>query len=249
MDHESWDWRLPILFLETKAAIGCRIGELSAALTCNLQKAVSISPPTRPRAGKRGPVCCRPTCTRNFRPCRADLRLRAFQRGVEGHLPSQGEPLRRERRQGVRPQTAETVDSGRRQGVLRCYQSPPLQAPQLPGTAMSKARLAGVSYDDAAVAFDCDPRVMQQHYAAFDKATLPTAFSGRFRTARTVGCRWGREWARTERCVCNGREGAMGRRVCNGRWGREWERRSRGDRRWGRGGVQVFADEKGLTPI
>jgi hypothetical protein len=40
------------------------------------------------------------------------------------------------------------------------------------GTAMSKARLAGISYDDAAVAFDCDPRVMQQHYAAFDKANI-----------------------------------------------------------------------------
>ena len=35
--RQRWDWRLPILFLETKAAIGCRIGELSAALTCNLQ--------------------------------------------------------------------------------------------------------------------------------------------------------------------------------------------------------------------
>ena len=34
---ERWQWRLPLVFLEVKAAIGCRIGELSAALYQGLQ--------------------------------------------------------------------------------------------------------------------------------------------------------------------------------------------------------------------
>ena len=64
------------------------------------------------------------------------------------------------------------------------------------GTAMSKARLAGVSYDDAAVAFDCDPRVMQQHYAAFDKATVADRVFGHIQNGEE---RWGREWKCTQR--------------------------------------------------
>ena len=34
---------------------------------------------------------------------------------------------------------------------------------------MSKARLAGVPEDDAAIAFDCAPQTMREHYLAFDK--------------------------------------------------------------------------------
>ena len=52
---------------------------------------------------------------------------------------------------------------------------------------MSKARLAGVSYDDAAVAFDCDPRVMQQHYAAFDKATIADRVFGHIQNGKNGG--------------------------------------------------------------
>jgi hypothetical protein len=37
---------------------------------------------------------------------------------------------------------------------------------------MSKARLAEVSYDDAAIAFGCTVATMQQHYLVFDKARV-----------------------------------------------------------------------------
>ena len=37
---------------------------------------------------------------------------------------------------------------------------------------MCKARVAGVSTDDAAIAFDCTVATMQQHYLAFDKARV-----------------------------------------------------------------------------
>jgi hypothetical protein len=40
------------------------------------------------------------------------------------------------------------------------------------GTAMSKARIAGVPVDDAAVAFDCNPDTMREHYLAFDRAKV-----------------------------------------------------------------------------
>ena len=40
------------------------------------------------------------------------------------------------------------------------------------GTAMSRARMAGVSYDDAAVAFGCNPQTMRQHYIALDEVEI-----------------------------------------------------------------------------
>lgn len=40
------------------------------------------------------------------------------------------------------------------------------------GTAMSRARMAGVSYDDAAVAFGCNPQTMRQHYIALDETEI-----------------------------------------------------------------------------
>lgn len=51
------------------------------------------------------------------------------------------------------------------------------------GTAMSKARVAGVSTDDAAIAFDCTVSTMQQHYLAFDKARVADAVFSRIQNS------------------------------------------------------------------
>jgi hypothetical protein len=40
------------------------------------------------------------------------------------------------------------------------------------GTAMSNARMAGVSFDDAAVAFGCHPETMRKHYLVLDEVTI-----------------------------------------------------------------------------
>jgi hypothetical protein len=40
------------------------------------------------------------------------------------------------------------------------------------GTAMSKARMAGVGFDDAAVAFGCHPETMRKHYVALDETEI-----------------------------------------------------------------------------
>ena len=52
------------------------------------------------------------------------------------------------------------------------------------GTAMSKARVAGVSTDDAAIAFDCTVATMQQHYLAFDKARVADDVFSRIQNGR-----------------------------------------------------------------
>ncbi len=37
---------------------------------------------------------------------------------------------------------------------------------------MSKAKMAGVSYEDAAIAFGCNPDTMRQHYIALDEVEV-----------------------------------------------------------------------------
>jgi hypothetical protein len=40
------------------------------------------------------------------------------------------------------------------------------------GTAMSKAKMAGVSYEDAAIAFGCNPNTMREHYLALAETEI-----------------------------------------------------------------------------
>lgn len=37
---------------------------------------------------------------------------------------------------------------------------------------MSKARMAGVSYDDASIAFGCHPETMRKHYLALNEESI-----------------------------------------------------------------------------
>ena len=114
---------------------------------------------------------------------------------------------------------------------------------------MSKARLAGVSYDDAAVAFDCDPRVMQQHYAAFDKASVADRVFGQIQNGSIRGATWGRtETAHHKGPVAVQMGMARPRRSSGGTWRRTETARPMGGKRkrrcreesemgarWGRG--------------
>ena len=42
----------------------------------------------------------------------------------------------------------------------------------LRGTAMSMAKMAGVSFEDAAIAFGCHPATMREHYLALDEMAI-----------------------------------------------------------------------------
>ena len=42
----------------------------------------------------------------------------------------------------------------------------------LRGTAMSKAKQAGVAYDAAAIAFGCHPETMRAHYVRLDETAI-----------------------------------------------------------------------------
>lgn len=50
--------------------------------------------------------------------------------------------------------------------------SPRFKLHNLRGTAMSRARTAGVPIDDASIAFGCNPQTMRQHYLNLDETRI-----------------------------------------------------------------------------
>lgn len=159
-------WRLPLLFLDVKAAIGCRIGELAGLPTAGLQggRLVFMAAETKGRK-QRAPML------------RGDLfnELKAiagptyvFERFADelkehsdAHRVKEFKPLRLIRWLQRQARTYfETTDAKRFK--LHNYR----------GSAMSKARTLGVPYDNAAIAFGCNPETMRKHYVATDEQAI-----------------------------------------------------------------------------
>lgn len=182
---ERWQWRLPLVFLEVKAAIGCRIGELSSALTVNLRDGRLYFPADATK-GREERACLLPPDLFN------ELRATAGPTYVFEHF---SEELREVHRRKGNHQPANAVRAFTPARLKRWMQDEAknyfdrtkarkFKLHNFRGTAMSKARLAGVSTDDAAIAFDCTVATMQQHYLAFDKARVADEVFSRIQNGR-----------------------------------------------------------------
>ncbi len=167
------DWRLPVLFLEVKANIGCRIGELCQAGSDSLQggKIYFLSDTTK---GRRQRACKLPTAMYEelkalagpayvFEAFSDQLRAIYMQRGeshhakaVKGYTPAR---LKRWIQDEVKLYFTLTGNDRFKLHNLR-------------GTAMTRAREAGIPVDDAAVAFGCNPATMKQYYLAPDEEAI-----------------------------------------------------------------------------
>ncbi len=183
--RERWQWRLPVLFLETKAAIGCRIGELSSALTANLREGRLYFPADATK-GREERACLLPKALYD------ELRAKA---GPTYVFERFSEELREVHRRKGNHQPANAVRDFTPARLKRWMQDEAkdyfdktkarkFKLHNFRGTAMSKARVAGVSTDDAAIAFDCTVSTMQQHYLAFDKARVADEVFSRIQNGR-----------------------------------------------------------------
>ena len=171
-----WDgWRLPILFLETKRLVGCRITELASAATADLREGRLVLPADvtkgRKERGMRLPG-----------PLFEELRSAAGPRFVWEAFPEQ---LRRAYLDRGRDRWAGRVQPEFRperlkkwlEREMRAYRrrNPGARRFKLHnrrGDAMSRAKAAGISYEDAAVAFGCNPETMRKHYVALDELAV-----------------------------------------------------------------------------
>jgi len=168
-------WRLPVLFLETKGLVGCRIYELAAAETANLKDgrlhfACEVAKGRKERGVRlpaaiyeellsiAGPVFV-------FESFPALLRKALFARGLDRWaemVASAFEPIRLKK----------WLEREKRQYLKKNPTVKKFKLHNLRGTAMSKAKEAGVHFEDAAIAFGCNPDTMRKHYLALDEVAV-----------------------------------------------------------------------------
>jgi hypothetical protein len=172
---ERWPgWRLPLLFLEVKASIGCRIGELSELPSTFLLDGRLVFDATSAKGRK----------TRQSKPPQhlyEELKglagpryvfesfseqLRAFHRGRGRH----------DHAASVRDYAPHRLVSWLEDEVEKFRTAHPevrkFKLHNFRGTSMSRAKTAGVSYDEAAVAYGCHPETMRKHYIDLDETRI-----------------------------------------------------------------------------
>ncbi len=170
--REKWKWRLPLLFLEVKAALGCRIGELSRLESGNLKDGLVFFPADTTK-GRESRVCKLPPKLFD------ELRKVAGPRYAWERFSDELKKVHKDRRannanlvKGFSParlvrwlqdQTKEYInETGATRFKLHNFR----------GTAMSRARAAEITESDAAILFGCNPQTMREHYISLQKAEL-----------------------------------------------------------------------------
>lgn len=171
--ENRWHWRLPLLFLEVKAAIGCRISELAHARTEGLQDG-RITFASETTKGRRQRACRLPA------GLYAELREIAGQQYVFERFSDELRAIHQKRGMQHHARAVHDFAPPRLvnwlQDQSKLYfketKAKRFKLHNFRGTAMSKARMAGVAESDAAVAFGCNPATMREHYLALDEAAI-----------------------------------------------------------------------------
>ena len=166
--RERWPgWRLPLLFLEVEAAIGCRIGELAHTTPDRLQDG-RLTFTSETTKGRKQRTCLLPS------NLFAELQhisgpLYVFERFAQELFKA---------RKGTKPfqpfTPARLVKwmQGEAEAYFRSTKAKRFKLHSLRATAMSQARMAGVPEGDAAVAFGCNPETMRKHYLNLDEVAI-----------------------------------------------------------------------------
>jgi site-specific recombinase XerD len=172
--EERWPgWRLPLLLLDVKAGIGCRIGELASATTASLRdgRLCFTSETTK---GRKQRACMLPPDVFE------ELQAMAGETYVFEAFSEQLRAIHKERSNFHYAQCVKDFSPTRLKNWIQVqarlyFQETGAEKFKLHnfrGTAMSRARMAGVTEDDAAIAFGCSSQTMREHYLAIDEELI-----------------------------------------------------------------------------
>ena len=172
---QRWEeWRFPAMFLEVKRLTGCRIGELAHSRSTSLKdgrihfEAVTTKG-RRSRAIKLPPVLYEELQSVAgskyvFQAFSEQLRAVHRKKGCSNHAKAVVGFTPRRLMRWLQDQAHDYFEAHPEVQRFKLH--------NFRGTAMSRARTAGVSYDDAAIAFGCNPQTMRQHYIALEETEI-----------------------------------------------------------------------------
>jgi len=165
---------LPLLFLEVKKATGCRIGELASTATANLKDGRLYFEAVTTKGRKQRAVKLAPALYEELRLVAGPkFVFQVFSGQLRANHLKRGQTRHAQMVKGFAPRRLVNWLQDR---VVEYLEATPtakkFKLHNFRGTAMSKARMAGISYAAAAVAFGCNPQTMRQHYIALDEVEI-----------------------------------------------------------------------------
>ena len=167
-------WRLPLLFVEVNSLAGCRIGELAKAAKASLRDGRLYFEATTTK-GRKQRAAKLPQAlfdelraiagsTFVFETFSKQLRAIHRKRGNLHHAAMVREFAPARLIDWLQNQASDYFKANPTAEKFKLH--------NLRGTAMSQARMAGVSYDDVAIAFGCNPQTMREHYLALEEQQI-----------------------------------------------------------------------------
>ena len=174
LDGRWGGWRFPRLFLEIKGLVGCRITELASAKKTGLKQGrLHFEAVTTKGRKERAVLLPQPLFEDLARLPGRNYVFEAFSDQLREFHLSKGRSNHAKRVRGFKPERLK--DWMENLAVLHFEVHPKarkFKLHNLRGTAMSVAKMAGVSFEDATIAFGCHPTTMREHYLALDETAI-----------------------------------------------------------------------------
>lgn len=172
---ERWDgWRFPILFLETKWLVGCRITELASATTEGLiDGRIRFEAETTKGRNQRVAKLPQQIFDELQAVCGKTFVFERFAERLRGVHIKRGKPNNARCVKAFSPKQLKVwIETEAKRYFDTHPEVKRFKLHNFRGTAMSRARMAGVSYDDASIAFGCHPETMRKHYLALNEESI-----------------------------------------------------------------------------
>ncbi len=178
-------WRLPVLFLEVKSLIGCRITELAAARPADLKDG-RITFIAQTNKGRKERAAILPASV--FAELRAlagrEYVFEAFSEQLRTIYLDRGSPHHAKHVSDYRPdKLKDWLEDEAQRYFMKHPERLKFKLHNLRGAAMARAWTAGIKVEDAAIAFGCDPETMREHYLAFDEQAIADRVLGQINGA------------------------------------------------------------------
>lgn len=167
-------WRFPLLFLEVKSLVGCRITELASAPTTGLKDQRIKFEAETTKGRKQRSVKIPQTIFEELQKIAGPTYVfEGFSQQLRGVHLKRDKP---HHARCVKKYAPHKLKHWIEREAADYFKTHPevekFKLHNFRGTAMSKARMEGISFDDASVAFGCHPETMRQHYIVVNEVSI-----------------------------------------------------------------------------
>ena len=183
-------WRLPVLFLQVKAAIGCRMLELCLVRSVDLRDG-RLNLESETCKGRKDRQSKLPEeLYEELKSLAGPIYLwERFAEQLRSVYVARKESHHAVAMKDFDPKRFKRWIQKEKEEYLLAHKGDPevrhFKLHNLRGTAMSRAKQAGATYDQASIASGCHPETMRKHYLQLDETAIADGVFDKIRSGRT----------------------------------------------------------------